>query len=263
MGSRLRLLAATTLVAVAGGIGVLHNEEVAKTPESAGQPDCQEIVFENRKFTECIAIPHRHRIMTKITGSNGIIYRGFAALKEDIEEDDVAFAMNGGMYDIGSRPIGYYVESGERLYPLNRKDGEGNFYLKPNGVFFGESDGNWRIMTSNDFAEKVESRPEFGTQSGPMLLMNGQLHPGISANGKSEKIRNAVGIDKEGRAHFVISDQPVSFGLLSRMMLDHAKTANALYLDGTVSGLWYPPTHRMDANYPLGPLIVVLNSKKS
>ena len=51
-----------------------------------------------------------------------------------------------------------------------------------------------------------------GTQSGPMLLIDGKLHPEITDDGPSRTRRNGVGVDRQGRAHFVISEGPVSFG---------------------------------------------------
>ncbi|UNU45065.1 hypothetical protein EAO27_10520 [Sphingopyxis sp. YF1] len=251
------------------GAALLSGTYVALSRDEAGPPAephapsaCKPITFDGKRFTECIAVPGRHRITTKITGKNGVIYRGFAGLAEDVDPATVAFAVNGGMYDTGSEPIGYYAEDGERLYPLNSRDGGGNFYLKPNGVFFGAADGDWRVMTSDDFAARVVQRPNFGTQSGPMLLLDGKLHPRISPDGTSRKIRNAVGVDAEGRAHFVISDEPVSFGTLAALMRDHAGTRDALFLDGTVSALWDPATGRIDGLYPLGPLILVTHRSR-
>lgn len=223
-----------------------------------GAPDaCKIVTFEGKRFTECIAVPGKHRIDMKITGSDGTIYRGFARLAADIDTSRVVFAVNGGMYDVRSRPIGYYAESAKRLYPLNTRDAGGNFYLKPNGVFFGDADGKWQVMTSEDFATIVNRRPSFGTQSGPMLLIGGELHPKIAADGTSLKLRNGVGVDAAGRAHFVISNEPVAFGTLARFLRDQAGARDALFLDGTVSALWDPAHGRLDARYPLSPLILV------
>jgi uncharacterized protein YigE (DUF2233 family) len=249
------LLLGAAVIAV--GYFALRGDEAAAPAKPPKPSACKPVTFAGKRFTECLAVPGRHRIATKITGSNGVIYRGFAGLAEDVDPAIVAFAVNGGMYDTGSEPIGYYVADGERLHPLNTRDASGNFYLKPNGVFFGDADGNWQVMTSDDFAAKVSKRPAFGTQSGPMLLIDGKLHPDISPTGTSLKIRNAVGVDAQGRAHFVISDDAVSFGTLAALMRDHAKTPNALFLDGTVSALWDPARGRMDGRYPLGPLILV------
>jgi uncharacterized protein YigE (DUF2233 family) len=174
---------------------------------------------------------------------------------------DILFAMNGGMFDDDGRPIGYYVENGKRLKKLNQKEGGGNFHLLPNGVFFGDKD-SWQIRTTEYFSDNVTKRPDFATQSGPMLVIDGKLHPKIAVNGDSINIRNAVGIDADGRAHFVISEVPVSFGKLARFMRDDLKCANALYLDGAVSALWYPAGDRQDAGAALGPLIVATKAVK-
>jgi len=255
---RRSLIALLVTLAIAATAYLTLQNDRPDPPAKPSKPSaCKPVTFDGKRFTECIAVPGQHRITTKITGSNGVIYRGFAGLAEDVDPATVAFAVNGGMYDTGSEPIGYYVEKGERLHTLNARDGGGNFYLKPNGVFFGDADGGWQVMTSDDFTAKVSQRPNFGTQSGPMLLIGGKLNPQISPDGTSLKIRNAVGVDAEGRAHFVISDEPVAFGTLAALMRDHAKASDALFLDGTVSALWDPATGRMDGRYPLGPLILV------
>ncbi len=255
-------LIALALIAGLGGYSFWTRGE-AQTAAPAKPPAvCNPVVFGGKRFTECIAVPGKHRIGTQVTGDNGVIYRGFDSLSRDIDTRTVAFAVNGGMYDVSSNPIGYYVEDGKRLARINQRSAGGNFYLKPNGVFFGDAAGNWRIMTTDDFVAQIAKRPAFGTQSGPMLLIGGKLHPQISPTGTSMKIRNAVGVDPAGRAHFVISDEPVSFGAIAQMMLDHAGATDALFLDGTVSALWDPASGRMDGRYPLGPLIVVTTARK-
>jgi uncharacterized protein YigE (DUF2233 family) len=117
------------------------------------------------------------------------------------------------------------------------------------------------VLSAEPFEAQATKRPDFGTQSGPMLMIDGAIHPKFDPNGTSKYIRNAVGVDAQGRAHFVISDEPVSFGRMARMMRDVAKTPNALYLDGEVSALWNPAQGRMDGRYPLGPLILVSRVK--
>jgi len=178
-----------------------------------------------------------------------------------VDAATIAFAINGGMYGDDLRPVGYYVEGGERLGELDRGNGEGNFYMKPNGVFFGTG-GQWRVLGSNTFFNTVGDRPQFGTQSGPMLVIDGKLHPEIQDNGPSKAIRNGVGVDSKGRAHFVISGGPVSFGQLARYFRDEVKVANALYLDGAVSSLWDPATGRQDKGR-VGPIIVVTKREEA
>lgn len=219
---------------------------------------CNTVTYEEVKLTHCIANPARHRIAMALGPEGGAPYRGLANLAAGRPADaaPVAFAMNGGMFDGEGKPIGYYVEGGERLKELNRNEGSGNFHMQPNGVFFGTG-SKWQVRTSDDFYANVGDRPEFGTQSGPMLLIEGKLHPEITDDGPSRTRRNGVGVDRQGRAHFVISEGPVSFGKLARFFRDVAGTPNALYLDGGVSSLWDPARERMDTLAPIGPIIVV------
>ena len=89
------------------------------------------------------------------------------------------------------------------------------------------------------------------------LVIDGKLHPEVTADGPSRLVRNAVGVDEQGRAHFVISNAPVSFGKIARFYRDELKVRNALYLDGTVSVLWNPATDRLDTGAPIGPILVI------
>ena len=225
---------------------------IASQVESA----CRSVIFENTSLTHCLAIPSRHRIETALADGSGVNYRSLAKLSEAMDGETVAFAMNAGMYDDDGDPIGYFVEESERLKTLNTADGEGNFHLKPNGVFFGTGD-TWEIRTTEDFLANVSDRPEFGTQSGPMLLIDGKVHPEITEDGPSRLIRNGVGVDEKGRAHVVISNAPLSFGKFARFFRDELKTPNALYLDGSVSALWNPATGRTDGGAAIGPILVV------
>ena len=227
-------------------------------PQVQVESSCRPVIFENTSFTHCLAVPARHQIETAWTGSDGVPFRGFAAYAASRGEDaaPIAFAFNAGMFDQDGEPTGYFVKNGERLQTLDTAGGDGDFYSKPNGVFFG-NDQEWQILTSEDFQTDVSERPSFGTQSGPMLVINGRLHPDIVSDGEERVFRNAVGLDNEGRAHFVISNAPVSFGKLARLYRDKLEVENALYLDGKVSSLWSPANGRMDDSSPLGPLIIV------
>lgn len=225
------------------------------TPTIAADSACRAMTFEAVPLTVCAAIPDKHMISMVNMGEDKQPHGSLAGFAASTDASTIAFAINGGMYGDDLRPLGYYVENGERLSELDRGDGSGNFYMKPNGVFFGTG-GQWRVLGSNTFFETVGDRPQFGTQSGPMLLVDGKLHPEIQDNGPSKAIRNAVGVDASGTAHFVISDAPVSFGQLARFFRDELKVANALYLDGAVSSLWDPASGRQDKGR-LGPIIVV------
>lgn len=164
--------------------------------------------------------------------------------------------MNAGMFDTDGAAIGLYVEDSLVRHGLNTANAAGNFYMKPNGVFFIDNTGEPGIETSDIFAGHTTA-PLWATQSGPMLVIHGAYNPQISPDGQSKYIRNAVGIRHDGTALFVISDDAVSFGRLARFLRDNLGCDDALYLDGAVSSLWVPSQGREDSRAPLGPILVV------
>ncbi|GMN01405.1 phosphodiester glycosidase family protein [Erythrobacter sp. MTPC3] len=240
-----------------GGVTVIASDDASNAPaEQIALPsDCSGVTFEGAAFTHCIADPASHSITTAKAAVSGDDFGRIASYAAIAQPGTVAFATNAGMYGDDLNAIGYFVQDSQRLKELNRADGEGNFHMKPNGVFFG-SDCNWRVLDTDTFFRTIGDRPQFGTQSGPMLVINGELHPDFQENGPSRAIRNGVGVDADGKAHFVISDEPVSFGVFARYFRDELQTPNALYLDGNVSSLWNPATGRMDTGR-VGPLLVV------
>jgi len=235
------------------------------TPAIAADSACRAVSFEQVPLTVCTADPAKHRISMANLGADKQPFGSLSALAASTDPATIAFAINGGMYGDDLKPVGYYVENGERLKELDRGDGPkgagSNFYMKPNGVFFG-SGGGWRVLASNTFFETVGDRPQFGTQSGPLLLVDGKLHPEIQDDGPSKAIRSAVGVDTAGKAHFVISDATVSFGQLARFYRDELKVATALYLDGQMSSLWDPASERQDKGR-VGPIIVVTKREEA
>lgn len=247
---------AVTRVNLDGSKGEERTAADTSAPAVASAPSaCRDLVFEDVPLTHCIADPARHRIAMANLGADKQPFGSLGAFAASANPALIAFAMNGGMYGDDLKSVGYYVENGERLSELDRGAGSGNFYMKPNGVFFGTG-GEWRILASDAFFSTVGDRPQFGTQSGPMLVMDGKLHPDIQENGPSRAIRNGVGVDTKGQAHFVISGAPLSFGQLARYFRDELKVPNALYLDGQVSSLWDPASGRQDKGR-VGPIIVV------
>lgn len=221
---------------------------------------CSQKVFESIDLTHCVADPAKHTIRAVYgpatnAGEEPRAFGTLDAFAETVADNTIAFAMNGGAFSDDLKPRGYLVSAGERLSELDRGPGDGNFYMKPNGVFFGSA-GRWQILTTDRFFSTVRDRPRFGTQSGPMLLVGGKLGDAISENGNSRAIRNGVGVDADGKAHFVISGAPLSFGQLARYFRDEVKAKQALFLDSNSSSLWDPATGRMDAGRT-GPILVV------
>jgi uncharacterized protein YigE (DUF2233 family) len=228
----------------------------SQSPEQVEQPlsACSSQRFEEASFTVC--------------KSDGTVevrsgYRSFAELQSKLggRADQVAFAMNAGMFDEAGRPIGLLIEDGKQIRSINRRTGGGNFHLLPNGVFLVRRGGQAEVVTSEVFEASDEI--VFASQSGPMLLIDGKLHPKFDHDGASRYVRNGVGIDQGGEALFVISDDLVSFGKFARFFRDRLKVRNALYFDGSVSSLWDPANGRMDSFTELGPMVVAFKSAAS
>jgi uncharacterized protein YigE (DUF2233 family) len=188
-------------------------------------------------------------------------YRYLGNLAQDLklQNKTLRFAMNAGMFDENQRPIGLYIENGKQTKKLNRRSGSGNFHLKPNGVFYinkGEAD----IMETEAFA-RSGLKPEFASQSGPMLVVNGKIHPKFSPTGTSRKLRNGVGIDAAGRLSFVISENAVTFWEFASLFKDDLQAENALFFDGSVSSLYAPEINRNDGFLPIGPMVGAIEIK--
>lgn len=173
----------------------------------------------------------------------------------------VAFAMNAGMYDEDGRPIGLAIVDGKQKHAINRNKGGGNFHLMPNGVFQVRRDGSAQVVTSDAWRPSPAVR--YASQSGPMLVIDGKLHPKFEPDGSSRYVRNGVGIAPNGRPLFVISEGPVSLGKFARFFRDQLKARNALFFDGAVSALWDPANGRRDITKPLGPMVVAFKAEKS
>ena len=214
---------------------------------------CHQQTFEGSRFTVCDNKGGRLQLFAASKAEAPL--RSFAEVARQVDVKQVAFAMNAGMFDEAGRPIGLARVSGTETHKINTRDGGGNFHLKPNGVFMVTCGGRPAIFPS-DSIPQFRCAPRLSTQSGPMLVIAGKLHPKFDPDGTSRLIRNGVGVTADGEASFVISNDPVSFGKLARFFRDQLHTPDALYLDGVVSSLWDPANYRMDRHAPLGPIIV-------
>ncbi|AGU51309.1 hypothetical protein VAPA_1c42330 [Variovorax paradoxus B4] len=165
------------------------------------------------------------------------------------------FAMNAGMYHADFSPVGLLVQEGREVAPLNLAAGTGNFFLKPNGVFL-VSDAGPRVVESSEYAALPKEGVRLATQSGPLLLRRGVVHPAFIPDSDSRKIRNGVGVSGH-TAIFVISEQPVNFYEFALYFRDVLHCRDALYLDGTVSALHSPALRRTDFTRELGPILGV------
>ena len=174
----------------------------------------------------------------------------------------LGFAMNAGMYHQDRRPVGHYVEHGAETAPVISSKGPGNFGLLPNGVFcIGE--GWAKVFETRRFLrEKPECR--HASQSGPMLVIDGKLHPRFLPDSDSRHIRNGVGTSADGRTvWFAISAAPVTFHEFGSLFRDGLKVPQALYFDGKISRLYAPDIGRQDGGFPMGPIVGVVTGQSA
>lgn len=161
--------------------------------------------------------------------------------------------MNGGMYMENSMPQGLYVENGKIIRRANRvKNAYGNFYMQPNGIFFITQKNNAYIKRTVDFHYKKYVK--YATQSGPMLLIDGKMHPKFRKGSHNLHIRNGVGILEDGRVLFAISNELINFYDFA-MFFKNNGCKNALYFDGFVSQIYLPPEHKR-FNYSMFGVII-------
>lgn len=169
----------------------------------------------------------------------------------------LVFATNGGIFTPAFQPEGLYIENGKELYPLNLNNGRGNFFLKPNGVFYINKKGRADIVESAAFQTKVKSKSsiKLAIQSGPLLVNNGKIHPAFRPGSSNTYIRNGVGVDAGGRLIFVLSKQAINLYDFAKFFKNRLKCNNALYLDGAISKMFISQQHKMT---PTGTFAVLI-----
>ncbi|MFZ1529971.1 MAG: phosphodiester glycosidase family protein [Ferruginibacter sp.] len=175
-----------------------------------------------------------------------------------LRDQHLVFAMNGGMYKTDNSPLGLYIEDAKIKSPVNSRSGNGNFYLKPNAVFYITKNNQAGISTTENFRQR--SNITFATQSGPMLLINGKIHPAFTKGSSNVNIRNAVGILPGGQVLFVMSKTPVNFYEFAAYF-KNAGCKNALYLDGFVSRTYLPSKSWVQTDGDFGVILAEVSSK--
>ncbi|AKI00313.1 putative periplasmic protein [Hoeflea sp. IMCC20628] len=219
---------------------------------------CEEHIFEGARAILCVIDPALRDVALVYRDPEnrpyGNVSKAVAALAA--EGRTPLLAMNAGMYHADMLPVGLYVEDGKELSPLNTDDDFGNFFLKPNGVFFLRADGSAGVMETLAYAD-AGIVPTFATQSGPMLVIDGAIHPRFLPDGTTRYIRNGVGVRDDGTVVLAITRDPVSLGAFARLYKQLADCPNALFFDGGVSSLAWGEQMEIDSGEPAGPVVAV------
>ncbi len=235
---------------VGAALGVL-------APLGALAAECRTEMFEGTDYSVCavdmtaedlrvfLNAPETGETLGSFRAVDGMLHAGGQALD---------FAMNAGMYHSDRRPVGLYIEDGQEAAPLVTQAGPGNFGLLPNGVLC-IREGRADVIETLRFAREAPAC-RHATQSGPMLVLGGKLHPRFLRDSDSLYIRNGVGTNADGtRAIFAISNAPVNFHTFGRFFRDHLDLPQALYFDGNISRLYAPALRRSDIGFPIGPIV--------
>ena len=153
--------------------------------------------------------PQTERVKMYWQKANGEAWGTLHALLADINsQGQVQMAMNGGIYDESYAPLGLYIENGQQKVALNLASGEGDFFIRPGGVFYvaGDKVGIVRLD-----AFKTSKEIQFAVQSGPLLMEN---------------------------AVFLLSQQATNFYDFACYAKAKLNVEQLLYLDGTISHMY-------------------------
>ncbi|GGE53518.1 phosphodiester glycosidase family protein [Actibacterium pelagium] len=221
----------------------------------AGAATCEKLRFDETPFTVCTVDPAAEELRLFLRDKDGRVLGSFSRVKQALEAEGLTLgvAMNAGMYHSDRSPVGLYVEDGVQEMRLVTSAGPGNFGMLPNGVLC-LNEGRADVIEARAFRDDGQTC-RYATQSGPMLVIDGALHPRFLEDSSTQFIRNGVGVDAKGLVYLAISDAPVRFHLFGRLFRDHLKTPNALFLDGKVSKLYAPDLGRSGFGLPMGPIL--------
>jgi len=218
---------------------------------------CERRAFEGTGYAVCTVTGDRQdRLRLWLDDDSGKTLGDFTAVRRTLGPGEVlGFAMNAGMFHPDYAPVGLYRSGGVERGQLVTAGGGGNFGMRPNGVFCVGAKAPFQVIESRRFA-KANPACRLATQSGPMLVIDGALHPRFDATSTSRYIRNGVGVSRDMKtAWFVISDRAVTFHEFARFFRDELGARNALYFDGSISRLYAPALNRADWGRTMGPII--------
>ena len=201
----------------------------------------QTVTFEGQTYVIHQIDPRKDDLRLFWKDDKGSLLHDFQGVEKQLEAkgEKLVFAANAGMFEPNSNPVGLLVQDGAEINPINLNDAPGNFYLKPNGVFLINQKHQAMVVESSLYAGLL-SPAQWATQSGPMLVFGGTIHPEFNADSKSLKVRSGVGVRKDGMVVFALSQKPVTFYEFASLFRNRLQCPDALFLDGDISAFYFP-----------------------
>ena len=251
------------------GIGVAFFMKTMKKPNKISETE--EISFNKKEKKEIfygkkirdknfiVYIPNLNDEEIKMywKDKNNEAYSDLSKFIRENPGDKINFATNGGIYGINYEPKGLYIENYKIISKIDLGNGEGNFYMQPNGVFYIQNN-HPKISESKKF--EYNKNISYAVQSGPVLIKNGVINKKTGKNSKSLKIRSAVGIDNKNNVFFLMSSEKINFYDFSKYALDKLNCRDLLFLDGTISKMYFADEKNIPAQeYPF---VVIITSEK-
>lgn len=209
------------------------------------------------KIISYIVDPKKQDLQLYWKDDKGQIIQNFDNLKSYVasKKKKLVFAMNGGMFQPNYTPCGLYIQQQQTIRPLVTASGSGNFFLKPNGVFYINNNNTAAICTTPNFTND-KKQVKWATQSGPMLVIDGAIHPAFKQGSANVNIRNGVGILPDNKIVFAISTEEINFYDFAEYF-KNLGCKNALYLDGFVSRMYLPEKNLSETDGNFGVIIGV------
>jgi uncharacterized protein YigE (DUF2233 family) len=183
---------------------------------------------------------------------------GIESLKAFVEAQGqtLVFATNAGMFMEDFTPLGLYIEAGKTLRRLNSVESAfGNFYLQPNGIFV--LTATEAVIVPTTQYQSIKEKILYATQSGPLLVINGRVHPSFTKGSQNLNIRSGVGIDTAGNVVFAISNTLTNYYDFAMLFKEQLRCDQALFLDGAISKMYLPALQRKELGGEFGVMIGV------
>jgi uncharacterized protein YigE (DUF2233 family) len=216
---------------------------------------------ENNQILAYTVDPQKQDIELYWKNDNGQVLKSIQNLKQYVEGKKLtlSFAMNGGMYMEDNSPLGLFIREQKVVTRINKRSGKGNFYLNPNGVFYITTEKKAEICKTSSF--KNSGNIKYATQSGPMLIVDGQINSVFTDGSTNLNIRNGVGILPDNKVVFAISKTEINFYDFAKYF-QNLGCKNALYLDGFVSRAYLPEKKWNQLDGDFGVIIAVTKKDK-